>query len=335
MNSTISDAASTQRRAYSSATHGVSVLVCLLAVILVCYLKLYKKVVYRLALYQVLAALLLATVNVFQIIFINYNKNLTVYRGLCTFDGWLTVYSLWVELLFAMWVTFHLFCFAVLHKNLKKLEVLYVVTSLLVPAVIASVPLMTHIYGLSPLAACYIYGTNGSQNTALIERFALWDGPAMALLLAASIAMVAILIKLTYRVFCNWRFEYESISDGDQFWKALKQLLPLAAFPILFFLFIIPNFIFHLYLLFNSPSEAIYILNLLFTSLWTMSSGGTLLLHIAVVRLCSRKNLSMLSARFTSTGNPTVRLVSSSSANSDTSAVTVQNSLVSSNYDNY
>ena len=49
--------------------------------------------------------------------------------------------------LHAMWVTLHLFCFAVLHKNLTKLEVLYVGTSLLVPVVIGCAPLITKTYG--------------------------------------------------------------------------------------------------------------------------------------------------------------------------------------------
>ena len=64
-------------------------------------------------------------------------------------------------------VTFHLFCFAVLHKNPKKLEVLYVVTSLLIPAGIASVPLITQSYGANPSGTlCYIY----ASNISLIER---------------------------------------------------------------------------------------------------------------------------------------------------------------------
>eukprot|EP00731_Ephydatia_muelleri_P036461 Em0259g4a len=109
--------------------NGVSVLVCLLAAILLCCLKLYKKIVYRLALYQ----------------------------------------------------------------NLKKLEVLYVVTSLLIPALIAIVPLVTHAYGLSPGGnGCYIYA---NTSVAFIERLALWDGPTMLMLIAASTAMVVMVTK--------------------------------------------------------------------------------------------------------------------------------------------
>ena len=151
-----------------------------------------------------------------------------------------------------MWVTFHLFCFAVLHKNLKKLEVLYVVTSLLVPAVIACVPLITDTYGRSPDGAyCYIY-VKENENSASIERFALWDGPAMIILLAASTAMVVMVIKLTGRV-CL-RSKYEPITDGDRFWKALKQLLPLAAFPILFLVFEIPIYSYIMYMQQQSPN---------------------------------------------------------------------------------
>ena len=115
----------------------------------------------------------------------------------------------------------------------------------LVPALIASVPLLTNTYGLSPGGnARYIYAANKSS-VAFIERLALWDGPAMFMLIATSIAMVVMVIALAGRVYRISR--YEPISEGDQFWKALKQLLPLAIFPIVFFFFEIPVFIFHVY----------------------------------------------------------------------------------------
>ena len=134
------------------ATNGVSVLMCLLAAILVFVLKLHKKVVYRLALYQVFASLSFAMSQIVQVIY-----NYVSYNRLCIAFGWLGLYTEWVKLLFTMWVTFHLFCFAILHKNLQKLEVFYVATSLLVPAMIACVPLMSNAYGPSPLGMCYVY----------------------------------------------------------------------------------------------------------------------------------------------------------------------------------
>ena len=249
-----------------AAANGVSILVCLLAAILVLILKLHKKVFYRLALYQVLASWTFATVTVLEtIVFVNYSKNPETYDQVCIAIGYFELYSQWMKLLFTMWVTVHLFCFAVLHKNLRKLEVLYVVTSLLVPAVIAVVPLITKTYGSTPNHnVCYIYVEN---NVAFIERFALWDGPAIVILLAASTAMVVMVIKLTGKM-CL-RSKYEPITDGDQFWKALKQLLPLAAFPILFFIFEIPVFTFHIYVTKSSaPNKALEMATGVFLAMW-------------------------------------------------------------------
>ena len=120
---------SISNHAVLAVANGVSVLVCLLAAILLCCLKLYKKIVYRLALYQVLSALAMASVFVMQVVFINYNKSPIIYGRVCTAIGFLGMYTEWTKLLFTMWVTFHLFCFAVLHKNLKKLEVLYMASN--------------------------------------------------------------------------------------------------------------------------------------------------------------------------------------------------------------
>ena len=271
-----------------SSAHGVSVVVCLLAAILVLRLKLYKTLVYRLALYQVLSALAMASVGILQVMrFINYDESSDIYRRLCTAIGFLEVYTEWMKLLFTTWVTFHLFCFAVFHKNMKKLEALYVVTSLLVPALIAALPLVTQTYGSRYAGStCYIQASNGS--VALIERFALWDGPAMFILIAASTAMVVMVIKLASQVYR--RSKYELITDGDQFSNALKQLLPLAIFPLLFFIFEIPVFTFHVYRFHHStPNEGIVISAYICVSLWSMASGATVIIHISVARICGRK----------------------------------------------
>ena len=121
---------------------------------------------------------------------------------------------------------------------------------------IAFIPLTTHSYGYSPITGCFIpvYYANYTYDDAAIEAFALWDGPSMSILFAASIDMVAVVIKLTYQV-C-WRVKHERITRGyrDQFQKALKQLLPLAAFPVLFFVLIIPMFVYDTFYYFITPT---------------------------------------------------------------------------------
>ena len=284
--------------------NGASVLVCLLAAILVFGLKLYKKLVYRLSLYQVLASLAFSTVETLQIIFIGYDNNPQVYAGVCRAIGWFGMYTRWVKVLFTMWVAFHLFCFAVLHKNLTKLEVLYVVTSLLIPAVIAMVPLTTHTYGLSHLQSyCSIYSYNGSGHIPLYERLAIWDIPAMIILIVSSAAMVVMVIKLSYKT-C-WKSRYEPITEGDQFQKAVKQLLPLAAFPILFFVFIMPQVIFHIVTDKSpTPPMALHISAFVFISLWSMASGITLIIHLCVSHQYTRRKRSIL--RYNSASKATV-----------------------------
>eukprot|EP00731_Ephydatia_muelleri_P013391 Em0007g701a len=270
------------------ATNGVSVLVCILAAVLVFVLKLYNRLVYRLALYQVLSSLSLATGAILQITLVNHSRNPVVYGHLCTAVAWFTLYTEWMKLLFTVWVTFHLFCFAVLHRNLKKLEVFYVVTSLLVPAVVASVPLVTRSYAPSPDStyACYIYA---KTEVAFIESVVLWDGPALIVLLVASAAMILMVIKMACKV-C-WRSQYEPITDGDQFWLALKHLLPLAAFPILFFVFDIPLVMFHIYVAQGFKlNSSLDVSRFVFFSLWSMTSGTTLIIHILVVQMSGRKH---------------------------------------------
>ena len=277
----------TFNHAVFASANGVSVLVCLMAAILVFRLKLYKTLVYRLALYQVLSALVMSLVEALQAVFINYGDSPKIYRRVCIAIGWMILYAEWMKLLFTMWVTFHLFCFGVLHRNLKKFEVLYVVTSLLVPALIAVVPLITHTYGLhSDGDVCYIYA---NTSVAFIERLALWDGPAMFILIAASTAMVVMVTKLTSQVLR--RSKYEPITDGDQFWKAVKQLLPLATFPVFFFIFEIPMLIFHINTTqFSTPNEGMLISGpAVSVSLWSMASGITVIIHISVARICGRK----------------------------------------------
>ena len=178
-------------------------------------------------------------------------------------------------------------------------------------------PLITKTYGRNPDGAfCYIY--DAYNDVASIERFALWDGPAIIILLAASIAMVVMVIKLTGRVCLISR--YEPITDGDQYWKALKQLLPLAAFPIVFLICEIPVFIYHVYAAKSPmPNALLDISQSVFFSLWSTTSGGTLLIHIIVVKCLSlarnrkREHGNGVMQQTVSFHNPTANLLVGSS----------------------
>ena len=271
----------------------VAVLVCLVAAILVFGKGLYKKVVYRLGLYQVLASLALATTNIFETLpFISYDTNPTLYDRLCKAIAWFGFHSQWMKLIFTMWVVFHLFCFAVFHKNWKKLEVLYVVTSLLLPAVIAMVPLATgtYVYSIST-KQCYINAPNGT--IAFIENVVLWDAPAVVVLSLSSTAMIVVIIKLA-RTVCL-RSKQEKITEGDQFLRALKQLIPLAAFPLFFFIFFIPGFVYNVDKFLSSSAEPpnmplLFIISVSIP-MWSMTSGMTLIAHLCVAKYLEKRRM--------------------------------------------
>ena len=248
--------------------------------------------VYRLALYQILTASALSAQSMGQIFLLKHSALLETIRPLCQAFGFLFLYAELVKLLFTVWVTFHLFCYAVFHRNLKRLEVMYVVTSLLIPAGVASVPIATHTYGLSE-SWCWIQNWKDNCPGGIplvigeVEQFALWYGPAMVILSFVSIAMVIMAIVLTYRAYL-WR-----AFRNNQNQKAVKQLLPLVAYPVLFFAFIVPQFIIRVYGT-NRPIsyEQNYALSVAIIACgvaWSLSAGVTLIAHIVLTDVCSRR----------------------------------------------
>ena len=76
---------------------------------------------------------------------------------------------------------------------------------------------------------------------------------------------------------------------------SIVQLLPLAAFPIMFFIFFIPVFVYDIYYSFitPTPNDGLVISTYAFVMLWSMTCGLTLIVHIFVVQLpvwCRRRH---------------------------------------------
>ena len=97
-----SSATSTLNHAIFAVINGVSVVVGLLAAVLMLCLNLYKTIVYRLAVYQILSALAIALVGAMQVVFINYDESPNMYGRICTAIGLLQLYTKWTKLFFTM-----------------------------------------------------------------------------------------------------------------------------------------------------------------------------------------------------------------------------------------
>lgn len=274
-----------------STTNVATLVTCIFVLVLVWYLDLYRKTVYRLALYQVLAALEAAAVLVAQIQFKNYDSS---DRRMCVATAYFLLQSQWTKLLLVVCITIHLFCYAVFHKNLKRFELLYLLSSVLLPFLIAAIPLTTDTYGLAG-SWCWIQDGNDDCSTpyghTVIQQFVLWTVPSIIILLMTSVAMVAMVIIVAKRSCPDRSSESISITGRYQNRKALKQLLPLAAYPILFCVFIVLPFS-------NIVFEAKDIDNMervfevgaaLSNAGWGLTTALVLVAHIAVVK-CSRQN---------------------------------------------
>ena len=221
---------------------GVSFIMCLIAVSVVMFLKLYKHFVYRLALYQVLACLLLSLSEVQVLIHINYTPDNKFHLIACQVSAFFMQYALWVKLLFTLCLVFHIFCLAVCLKDLKKLEVFYILLSLLLPLITSGIPYIHGVYGLAG-AWCWIQAWDHDcpsikyeNGLGIIEQFTLWYGPLFVSLTLCLIAVIMIVLVLVRRAYLSHKNEAEPLVAAENRNKtALKELLPLLVYPLIVF----------------------------------------------------------------------------------------------------
>ena len=257
---------------------GTSAVVCLFALSWLAGLKLHKQLLYRLASYPVIGSLLLSVFEVFQFHFLSYDDSKYT---LCVIIGYLDQVAALINLCFGGWVTFHLFYFVLFYKNLKKLEPLYIITSVLLPIVISAIPLVTKSYGPNG-QWCWIQSRRlGCEYlTGFVEKYVTFYGPLFLLLVLESIAMVIMLVTVYYR---SCQKGDHSGFGCDQNKTVFKHLLPLVAYPIIFCVFSMPPLINQVYEL-TSPNYGFRIFSSTCIPISSLAAGLTYIVHIAIVR---------------------------------------------------
>ena len=205
----------------------VGVLLSLATVAVVCKKRLHKTLVYRLAMYQVLSAIefsiiwIITSILLLTPININFEISYGAIVDLELAYGAIVALlmgSSFIKLMFTVWISIHLFALAVFHKNLQRLERLYVVSSLLVPLVVTIVLLCIN------LTACSTNGNGFNEESVYIVIFAV--------LVLISLLMVVMGTILCHRA-CRRRNAILSEYD-KQHKKALWELLPLLLSPIMY-----------------------------------------------------------------------------------------------------
>ena len=207
--------------------------------------------------------------------------------------------SSFIKLMFTVWISIHLFALAVFHKNLQRLERLYVVSSLLIPLAVTIVLLGINLTG------CHGYRTYRWEEIIFIIIFAV--------LVIVSLLMVVMGTILCHRA-CRRRnallSEYEK-----QHKKALREMLPLLLYPIFFLLFTMPILGFAVEdtigtpeynntYMYNNTTITMTEYNLvaslyfaLFAPFWSFTTSLLLISHLCVVRCINKKKVSQFRNR--------------------------------------
>ena len=188
--------------------------------------------------------------------------------------------------MFTVWISIHLFALAVFHKNLQRLERLYVVSSLLIPLAVRD-------YIVLLRTACRRDSTHQSEQIIIIIIFAV--------LVIVSLLMVVMGTILSHRA-CRRRNALLSEYD-KQHKKALCEMLPLLLYPIFFLLLATPLFGFTV-LDFDKPdyynlTYSNYTITMyterrasiwfgIVAPFWSFTTSLLLISHLCVVR-CIRK----------------------------------------------
>ena len=269
------------------AVGGTATIVCIPVVVLVIALKLYRQLVYRLTLYLVMSALMFGLVCVLHLAQLPFIErgNHSFNNNLCLAAAFLSSYTLWVKFLFMLCVAIHLFAYSVCFKNLKKLEVAYVILSLTAPGIVSAVPFITSSYG--PAGEwCWIKDNLADEcssryHIGYIEQLALWFVPILVLLLISNGLMIAMVTVLQCRVCLG-----ETPVHKEQYKKALKHILPTVVYPISSIFLFLPTIVRRE--IDTKVPNALDVTDGVCTAGYGLVAALTLLWHILIV-ICSRR----------------------------------------------
>ena len=243
----------------------------------------------RLVLYSLTAALVLSGIRVVQIVE-------RVLEELCVPLAFLEEYVLWVKIAFTCWITFYLFMLTVCSCNpsQKCQEIVYVSVSVLLPLPFACVPFVTNSYGLAG-AWCWIKATDDNCNTleaGVVEQFALTFVPLLVITAFDIPAIVVIVCILCKRAWSYDREHRNPLLPKQNHRAALKEVLPLIAYPIIFHAlsFVAIANRTERAITGQSPFGLVYVQSMI-EPMWGLLASITMLIHLCVIGKHKRENV--------------------------------------------
>ena len=277
--------------AVSAGSAMVSALCCIFVIGLVFLLKKHYFFIQRIIIYHCLATLLRSFSTMLRFHHLAYQSESTAIDTLCVVSGFINQVTNWFLLMDYSVITFTLLMTAVFHKNVARLEALYVVLIFVLPLTFNWIPFINNAYGKAG-PWCWIRNLNYDDCTdfqfGIILRNVLLSVPLYIVVIALIATYVFIIIYLVYQQYCK---RGGGIHDSDI--ERLKNRLNEQVWPLLFFPFgvVLLNIVplinrIYFSVNVNNPSYVLWILGAILSPL----QGG----YIALVYVLDRDTLKRL-----------------------------------------
>ena len=273
----------------------VSALCCIFVIIVIFLLKKNSFFIQRLIIYHCLATLLRSIALILLLHRLGYNSNSKVAEILCTISGFLNQLSLWCLGVDFSVITFIVLMTGILHKNMARLERLYVALIFIFPLTVNWIPFINNSYSRNE-AVCWIRDRNFDNCTeysfGTILQTALWTVPSFLLLVVLVPTYIVIITVVARERFCrNWKKTIIDVETRTLRKRLNEEVWPLFLFPfavLVLNIFPIANTIYNR-INPNDPSFVLWILQAIFSPL----QGA----YIALVYLLDRETIKRLRYR--------------------------------------
>ena len=160
------------------------------------------------------------------------------------------------------------------------------------PLLFSWIPFIHNSYGVAG-AWCWIRDWKDDCATqkyleGIVEQFVLWYGPLFISLTLSVVAVFIILVVLAWRSYTHRTQEHKFLVENherNQNKKAIKELLPLLAYPVIYYLLALFPIINRVYSAISSNASFELALTQSITEpFWGFFSSWALIIHIFVMR---------------------------------------------------
>ena len=279
--------------AVSAGSAFVTALCCIFVICLILLLKKHYFFIQRMILYHCLAVLFRSLSTILRLHRLGYQTESTALDTLCIISAFTGQVTLWVLIMDTLVITFTLLMTAVFHKNVARLERLYIVLIFIFPFIFNWIPFIDNTYGRFG-AWCWIrtinYDDCSEHHFGTILRIVLWNVPFISThILLIPIYLFTIAYVARQRCCRHGKDTYNP--EMERLKKHLnKEVWPLLFFPlglIFFNLFPVINGIYGSAN--TNPSYTLWLLHAVFSPL----QGG----YITLVYLLDQDTCKRLTFR--------------------------------------